>query len=353
MLFNKTNNTKKIEEKNKALYFPYINVPNNEWFTKVLLYWDEIGAIVPQDYIYNPERLDSHMTEFVHAGLVKQIIPNMDNMEAGRNFAQSFINLVEKYDINKKAKESRFGPNYTSKIHIDKFGSEISRYLVEEKLAMVDKYPWYRVESTTAGLFMSYLASFIGNSEEVKMQPITDKVATFETFSEEYAIGGFRQNYLLDRMRIEVLEEILPVPSYVYNVNSIVRFKEKYGDLLPKFRNKIEYKIREISFIENQEESEFQLNQYKQSLEEEVEEIVAKLSHRSWGKITFGTVCTLGAATIPGVKAVIDNEWSTGIASIPGVIGAVYSAYEGFQSKQMNIISSPFAYAAFVKRNLS
>lgn len=40
---------------NKILYFPYINVPDTAWFSRMLLYWDEVGAIIPYDFIDNPE----------------------------------------------------------------------------------------------------------------------------------------------------------------------------------------------------------------------------------------------------------------------------------------------------------
>lgn len=353
MLFNRKKNPREMKEKNKVLYFPYINVPNNEWFMQVLLYWDEVGAIVPQDFIYAPEKLDRHMVEFVRAGLVKQIIPDMYNMEAGRNFARSFISLIEKYGLNRKARDSRFGPIYSSRIHIDKFGYEITRYLVEEKLAKEEKYPWYTVENTTAGLFMSYLASFLGNSDELNMKPITDDVTTFATFSEEYAIGDFNNNYSLDRMRIDVLENILPIPSYVVDVNAIVRFKECYGDLLPKFREKIESKIKELSFIEDPTESEYHLTQFKKSVSEEIEDLVAKMREKDWGRILFGTVCGLGAAALPGTRAIVERDWVSGLETIPGLMGAVYAAYDGFESKQKSIITSPFAYAAYVKREFN
>lgn len=39
-----------------ALYYPYIQVPESPWFTRVLLYWDRVGAIVPNDYIEDPDR---------------------------------------------------------------------------------------------------------------------------------------------------------------------------------------------------------------------------------------------------------------------------------------------------------
>jgi hypothetical protein len=32
----------------RALYFPYIRVPEAGWFTRTLLYWDGVRTIVPQ-----------------------------------------------------------------------------------------------------------------------------------------------------------------------------------------------------------------------------------------------------------------------------------------------------------------
>lgn len=58
-----------------VLYFPYIRVPDNDWFQRVLLYWDSVGSIVPYEYINNPDRLGSHMQSLLIEGLVKQIIP--------------------------------------------------------------------------------------------------------------------------------------------------------------------------------------------------------------------------------------------------------------------------------------
>jgi hypothetical protein len=34
-----------------VIYFPYIRVPESEWFTRVLLYWKQVASIVPYEYI--------------------------------------------------------------------------------------------------------------------------------------------------------------------------------------------------------------------------------------------------------------------------------------------------------------
>lgn len=44
----------------KVIYYPYINVPQNAWFTTVLLYWDEVGSIIPSD-ILNSDDINNYV----------------------------------------------------------------------------------------------------------------------------------------------------------------------------------------------------------------------------------------------------------------------------------------------------
>lgn len=58
------------------LYYPYINVPRTDWTLRTLLYYDNIGSIVPQEYFYEPERnYDEFMLELVRNELVTPINP--------------------------------------------------------------------------------------------------------------------------------------------------------------------------------------------------------------------------------------------------------------------------------------
>ncbi|HHT9131146.1 MAG TPA: hypothetical protein ACFYED_01530 [Candidatus Tripitaka californicus] len=79
----------------KVLYFPYIRVPENEWFTRVLLYWDEIGSIVPSEYIYRPEALGNYMIELLQSGLVRQVFPG-DYTHKIPKFEEAFLELIDK-----------------------------------------------------------------------------------------------------------------------------------------------------------------------------------------------------------------------------------------------------------------
>lgn len=78
----------------KVLYFPYIRVPENVWFTQVLLYWDKVGSIVPSEYIRRPEKLGSYMGELVQADLVKPVVPPDYTYKIPR-FREAFLELVD------------------------------------------------------------------------------------------------------------------------------------------------------------------------------------------------------------------------------------------------------------------
>lgn len=339
--------------KDKVLYFPYINVPTESWFTQILLYWDEVGTIVPYEYIENPEKLQPHMRSLVQERLVTQIIPDL--YETGisfDDFEKYFIKLLEKYGIDAKAQRSKFGPIHYSKIHSQKIGRNLLDELVHRQLAIAEDGfgSWYRVESVTAGLYMGYLASVLGNSDRYNMQPITDDISSLLTFTEEYAIGAINEYHYADRSRIDILKRILPAPKELWHIDEIIDFKEKYGDLLPKFRKKIEFKLAEISIVKDQREIDLLINNFEHSLKDELEDLASKLRIKNWSRIFFGTICGLTSSFLPGVRAVLTEDWSTGFQAIPGLLGAVYSAYDGHKTKQKQIMESPLAYAVFMKR---
>lgn len=39
-----------------ALYYPYINLPQDAWSTRALLYWDGLATIVPMEHLRIPMR---------------------------------------------------------------------------------------------------------------------------------------------------------------------------------------------------------------------------------------------------------------------------------------------------------
>ena len=125
----------------KVIYFPYINVPKNRWFAHVLLYWNEVGSIVPYGYINNPEKLRPHMREFVKAGLVKQVIPGR-YVRCIPQFKEAFLELINNHEIIKERISRKLNTLRTIRIHMEKL-DDLADDLCDMGLADQRVYPWF------------------------------------------------------------------------------------------------------------------------------------------------------------------------------------------------------------------
>lgn len=115
-----------------AIYYPYIKVPKNEWFARTILYWDEIGAIVPYQYLDNPDELGPYMQGLVREGLVKQIQPGAYLWQVP-NFESAFLTHIDNNPISQKA-----NVHLWAKVHMEKL-QNIGNELCERGLAAKDK----------------------------------------------------------------------------------------------------------------------------------------------------------------------------------------------------------------------
>ncbi len=119
---------------NGVLYFPYIRVPESPWFTRVLLYWDQVGSIVPAEFVSTPEKLGSYMQELVQVELVKQVFPDHYVYDIP-NFARVFLELIDSNPAIRNAQRADHRNWETTQIHIAKFGKELASQLCKRNLA--------------------------------------------------------------------------------------------------------------------------------------------------------------------------------------------------------------------------
>lgn len=114
--------------KDKLLYFPYINVPYNAWVVRNLIYWDEIGAIVPRDYINEPNRLEREMREMVSAQLIRQVIPDNYIYRNENRFANAFIELIKSIKYQKGLKTQNLERNIHQKFMLTNLGIKLLNF---------------------------------------------------------------------------------------------------------------------------------------------------------------------------------------------------------------------------------
>jgi hypothetical protein len=288
---------------------------------RTLLYYDDIGSIVPQEYFYEPELgYDEFMLEMVRSGLVTPINP-LDVLDNPWESTRPFIELIQDNSKKLKKAQKRFIRGHRgninegkfklpqANIHADKFDQEIFYQLEQLGLAERSEGNWYSVEKKTANNLMIFLATLI--SAKTDRLPTTDYVKPY------YYRNSFQKE---QKKRETILQNLIPFPEDI-DLTRLLRFKEKYSDLLQVFRTQVEL----IALDPNVIEGTSLFYQRMAELSQRKDELSAKMNESRFNSILFGTVCGL-----IGAYQGIANASTTGaiIGALPGFVNAVYSALQ-------------------------
>lgn len=324
------------------LYYPYINLPRTDWTLRTLLYYDNIGSIVPQEYFYDPERnYDEFMLELVRSQLVTPINP-IDVFNNPWEVTLPFLKLVENNQEKLRTAQNRFRQGFRgnmhidkfskANIHVDKFDENILHSLEQLGLAERTGGRWYSVEQRTANNLMSFLATLI--SAKTNRLPTTDYIRPFynrQTFNQER------------RKRETILTSLIPFPDEI-DLRRLLRFKEKHSGILKSFRTRVEQIVLEPNIIEGTP----LFHQHLAELLQRKEELTARMNESQFNKILFGTACGLigayqGMATASTTGAIIGG--------LPGFANAVYSALQ-IESAESIFDQSGLKYLALADKRL-
>lgn len=316
----------------KVLYFPYISLPKSNWMIRTLLYWDEIGSIVPISYSREPKKLEPFMRELVAANLVKQIFPS-DYIHNISDYDDAFLDMIDS-STYRQIISSRHNEKYNYiKIHIGKLG-KIGSELVKRRLAKRIDYEWYYVDTNIGHMFMTYLATLIGGVSGYN--PITDNRVVMDNFI----------NTDLNQMeysRTKILSNILPGPTEINSVDELYNFKGKYQNELIRFRNKIETIILNNELYPN-DQREKRLDIAISELNLEIEDLSEKMKKFNWN-IDLGTFCAITSAIIPMAKTLVTGDRSESLLAIPGVIASTFGV---LSKNNIEYNKDALAYAVLV-----
>lgn len=329
----------------KVLYYPYIRVPENEWFMRVLLYWDQVGSVVPEEYQRDSDYLGSFMKELIDANLVKPISPR-DYLDTIPDFEETFLNLVDKLIPSNLHLDKS---TETFKIHFEKFTLSLARELEKRELAVRESGSWYRLEKRTAELYMAYISLILGSLEDIQMTPITDTPSQLLVFSkrlkdwvqnnyenQETILHAFMNDELL------LIKDILPGPSPQTPVKKLIKFKEKNYDLLVSFRRKIESLLLSIESFSDTTTKRQRLQLLQDELSDQIQEIREELRRAQLILISHALlgILNLGISLQSGILGIL-----SGVANLTS---GIYNILH--QKKQ--ILKNPLAYVVKVERGL-
>jgi hypothetical protein len=314
----------------KVLYFPYIRVPASTWFTRILLYWDEVGTLVPYNLIEAPEQLGKYTRGLIENQLVTQVIPGMYVHRIPR-FTEAFLDYLNGLGNVVDQRRSSFENGEVFPIYTEKIGT-LDRELERLRLARPNEnsHSLVNVERQTGLEFMLYLATALGRLPDLQFVPVTDEDGILAELASNGASTAVKD---LDRLRLEILEEVLPVPSEPIDASDIRGFKTAHGQQLKRFRRHIEMEITVIAGLHDQEMRMRRLQLFKDQAQAEIADIRDKMVGRGWIGVTVERLCAL-LEPIPG-----SGPW-------PALIKAAMSAF--YEDKPN--LESPLAYAAFVER---
>lgn len=333
------------------LYYPYINIPRTDWTVRALLYYNQVGSIVPQDYFDAQDKYDHFMRELVNEELVLPISP-LQILERPFEISRPFIRYINNEQSKIKKRRKAFSENLSkdgrnrfvgSRIHSEKFDKEIFYQLEHTGLAVKENHSWFRVERKTANELMSFLASVVGG--KLGFIPTTDIQVRRVPF-----LNRSKKVYKTKRVenvrREIVLKRLIPFPEQI-DLRKVRKFKDRNLDLLNSFKNKVE-----LIALDHTIEEESQLfEETMKELEYRKEELSAKMNESKFGEIIFGTVCGLTGAVIGFEAGGTTGSVVGSLSALPSLANSIYSALKIERIENIND-QSGMKYLALVDKKI-
>jgi hypothetical protein len=313
-----------------VLYYPFIRVPESDWLTRILLYWDSVGTIAPYEFLQEPERLGPHTQGLVREGLIQPVFP-ADYVHNLAGFEEEFLGFLHSVGPELESRRERFQAGQHAPIHLEKLGA-LAQSLTDLRLAREDGN-WSLVELETAEEFMAYLASVLGQLPVVHAVPVSDRDSGIARLAGPSPDS--RTEARLKSLRMAVIEDVFPSPSGPLEAADIAVFKRNHGDLLKRFRLEVEKEVIRLADLENEELRQAAARNLSDRIQEDIREIESKLQESGFG----------GVST---------SKWLAVLGNVP-VVGKVVNILTSvralFEREEKRLIG-PFAYAGYAKAQL-
>jgi len=359
----------------RALYYPTIDITNDDWLKTAVLFWDEINTIVPES-IDNPYKEIS--TQYLSdEGILKplRVHSDMDTIEELTVDTLNYLNTNEGFQLLTQSQGN-------TRIHLDKMPREIREIsrIHPEKLSYEIRHQlersfyndgWIQTNSSFAIFYMTLLANKLCNNNSIS--PLTDNVFSSNLtdkarLDNQVLLSDYRHNYDYEYRRRKhndkhinigqglltnlIIENISVKPNTA--LEDVILFKRKYSDELGLFRTNIAKLTQQVSTDESIEATKQQVqdiytndflpsfNNFKKALNG----AGIKWASDNLMKIAFFSTGT--SAFLPMALGL-----STPIALMTGAgISLASSAISYNIDKQRQLRENPYSYLLAINKNL-
>lgn len=312
--------------KSNALYYPYIDVPNEKWLLQTFLYWDKVISIVPMEYAYQPEKHSGFMRRLLEHELVEPVFPAQ---YVRHKRLEEYADSLERALSSESRRRRLLSGGFVSDIHVEKLQGISERLIALGAAEASDGY-WVRMPKQIANHFMAFIAREISNCEGVDADPITSKL-----FGPKFNVASER-----NRIRKDLLGFLFPLPDQQISVEELATFKLHNGDLLQRFRHFVEKEVDTIrGAVQADGDYEGVLERALASMGDKVEEIKDVLKG-SWKNITYKYV-----VPIVGAGGTYAFPPAAPLFALGGAVGPMLA-------RNADIINEPLAYSVFAQEEV-
>ncbi len=313
-----------------VLYYPFIRVPESDWLTRILLYWDSVRTIVPYEFLREPERLGRHTHGLVVEGLIQPVYPG-EYVYGLAGFEEEFLTFLQSIGSELETRRDRFRAGQHAPIHLEKLGA-MAKSLEDLQLARENGH-WSLVEQETAEEFMAYLASVLGQLPEVQAIPVSDRDTGVARLARP--TPGLQTEARLKSLRMAIIEDVFPSPLRPLDAAEVASFKESHGNLLRRFRLEVEKEVIRLADFEDEELRQAARNNLADRIREDIREIESKLEESGFG----------GVST---------SKWLAVLGNIPvaGQVVNIVTSVSALFEREDKAAMGPFAYAGFARAQL-
>lgn len=367
-----TRSNERIEEQNvklifnDALYYPTINILDEQWLKNAAFYWNSISTIVPSTI--SPYKRGVAKTLF-DAGVLQPLYVNSDMPEL-TEVAEDFQNYLlsdEAIELAQKGGSLKNLSIHSDKmsrrlfrIHPEKLRHELLYELKERYNVARQSDGWLHLPAPYVWVYMTILATRLGMS---KGRSILTNMASADKFSSKIAIGQSfdprnQSNISMktaEGLMASVIIRALKLRSNV-SVRKILKFREKHEIELARFRKVIRELVSSLSGKFDFEALNSHLNSvHREEIGPAVEELKAKLRENN---ISCGfshlkaSLLSTAPPTILGSTFAAAGLGPLALAAGVGLSVVMQSINYGIQRKNI-LRKSPYSYVLSLEKEFA
>ena len=340
------------------LYYPNINIPNNEWLKKTVLFWDHISSVVPDREYYQHCIVDMQddMRYLIENEIYRPVFPSMlFESDRYKDFNDDLEKAIKQQIKQNNEPSGSYGrkqrrpvhrkklafPDLASKVHYKKFDNQIYEYFLEQGLIVDYGDEWISMDEKLSTIYMSLMAKYLSNLSSTPTVVGTDK--------NKYLYYAYSRTYRSkNTLAYNVcFQNALPEPSPNVPLKKIIEFKQKRQLELNEFQYELLQFENQLSRCSSNEEANSELELFKKKLEKSILELEKIYKDERinyiWGTIKSLVETVGGALAISGAAQL--PTWANILAlGSGGLLGFGYSFLQHKKAITQTRQTNGFAY---------